>query len=694
MLKSLSNLTARVFPKSSFRALGSIKLAYESPKPSLGAHRAVKLEGKYDLPSIEEFLIPHKDSLKRRDGIKGMFTSDKHTIRAASDVLGGAGHSGDDGSNFHEKKIFSQPPHSSSEAKSIKVKVSDIRDFPKYRKQYEKNKGRSVMLCVGGPAAEDQVVLASVITGVREKLNDILYITRDYKESNVNHAAKQSHARHGNALNADSRLTGHSLIPLIVMRKLIGVSLEEALEPDFIKVDVEFTIDPKKLKIYFGNELNWLKQQYKKYKGDLTEHDINRLESLLSQEILNVLEKETGVKISGGFEKARTDASSIHVTFTEENSKEVREENEEYKRVGIEAKEMDPDEIELLFETEEIDRAWAYPGDTHLEFNAHEINEELAKKFGAKWLEGEEIDRILLTKNDEGNAEIAGVVTKDGEYIYASKLHFTGGYKVDYVFDRDSSVRFQSGSMIRNLANKVEDFLDLQRPLTSDVTVSTGVSINAVFKKSDKIKKLIDRFGSTGEIAVTNSHWTMIADNEEHLVMRITGGGNTGSEEYNPAYFLNVIANTRRIFGDDLIGVLSTYGCPRSINARNSTEFDKIAEGAVISYGKGGTGNTKRHAEAVFGLMILGFEEEVIKYYNQFQTHSGKLLGDQVSEIYEHFKDVEFLHDNTKKTNRRMGYDEDLSDEEKAAIGIMLLALSYIAYKGLTRDKKDDSIER
>jgi hypothetical protein len=277
-------------------------------------------------------------------------------------------------------------------------------------------------------------------------------------------------------------------------------------------------------------------------------------------------------------------------------------------------------------------------------------------------------------------------MTKDGKYFYANKLHFTGGYKVDYEFDRDAPTRFLSGSRLRNLVNKVEDAFGLQKPLNNDITTATGVSINAVFKKNDRIKRIIEKYGSTGEIAITNGHWTMIAQNDDHVVVRITGGGNTGSEEYNPSYFLNTIANTRRIFGDDLIGVLSTYGCPRAVNARNSTEFAKIAEGGVISYGKGATGNTKRHAEAAMGLMMMGFEKEVVEYFNKFQGRQSQPLGDELKEIYQHVKDVEFLHDNVQKTNRRMGYDKTLSTEEMIAVGFALVAASYALYKGISKE--------
>ncbi len=643
------------------------------------------LFGKKDLPSVKEFVSPHYDNVTRGRAMKGMSSSDPATIAIAKEILANAGNKQIAGFGFFEEKIFSQPPRSSSEVGSIKVYISDIRDFPEFVRDYEARKQENVMLCVGGPAAEDQSILAGIISGVRERLDEIIYMTRDYKESNVNHSAKQSHARHGNALNADDSLTGHALLSLTLIRKLIGVSPEEVLEPDYKKIDIEFTIDPAKLKIYFGNELNWLKQKYKKLTGQLTEHDINRLESLLSQEILNIVEKETGIKIGRDAERAKIDSSSIHVTFTEENTREVIHENEEFKRVGIEAEKLTKEELNFFFgeDNQQIHSAFKYPGDTSLEFNTHELNQEIAERHNVLWLDEKEVSRILLTQNEKKEAIVAGIITKTGEYFYANKLHFTGGYKVSYSFDRNSTTRFLSGSTIRNFVNKIEDIFDLQNPLRNEITVSTGVSINAIFKKSDRIKRIIERYGSTGEIAVTNSHWTMIAQNDNYIVMRITGGGNTGSEEYHPAYFLNVIANTRRIFGDDLIGFLSTYGCPRAINARNSTEFAKIAEGGIISYGKGGTGNTKRHAEAAVGLMLLGFEEEVVEYFNKFHGRKEQLIGDELKEIYEHIQHTKFLHDNVKRTNRRMGYDPSLSAEEIIAIIMMIASLAYILKKSI-----------
>lgn len=59
--------------------------------------------------------------------------------------------------------------------------------------------------------------------------------------------------------------------------------------------------------------------------------------------------------------------------------------------------------------------------------------------------------------------------------------------------------------------------------------------------------------------------------------MRATAGGNTGSESYKPSYFLNLTANTRRIFGEAFIGIVSSFGCTRAVNYKNSTQFADIA---------------------------------------------------------------------------------------------------------------------
>lgn len=599
-------------------------------------------------PSVAEFIQKHEEALNRCD-MKGMFTVDLKTIETVKKIL-----EGNKSQKFLEEIILNPPDYSAVKTGSRKIKIADIADYPQYHSQYLANRNQKIILSIGGPAACDQAVLASLIPAIRHRLDGIIYLTKNYAESNVNHSAKQSHARDGSALNANESLTGHALLRIFMMRKIFGIKPQDVLKAHYTKIDVKFTLNFKKLGVYFGNELNWLKQKLKRHNDQLNEHDINRLESVLSQEIMRVIEKEGGVEIDGGGKNPL----ALHLTFAKEAEEEMKHDIAEFGRVKIIPQKFSQEEVKKIFGCNtEITGVYAFHGDSYMKAEDHQNNRNFAEKKSVQWIEGEEVDRIFLIRGEDKKAKIAGVRTKNGKFQYCSKLHASCGYMVDYNFDKNSPSRFKSTSKIKNFLNKAEDFFSFEKPLTSKITTTTGVSINAVFKKTFTIKKMIETFGSIMPIAITNSHWTLIAENDDYVLMRITGGGNTGSEKYNPAYFLNIIANTKRIFGEDaLIGILSTYGCPRALNALNSTEFDMIAEGAIISYGKGGTGNTKRHFEAATALMMLGFGEEIVEYFNQFKNREGEPLGDDIKKIYEITKGTKFFHDSRKRTNRRMGY--------------------------------------
>mgnify|MGYP006946572215 FL=1 len=117
-----------------------------------------------------------------------------------------------------------------------------------------KNQGKGRIVAIGGPSATDQTLLSCMIPTIKENY-DIHYYCRDYLESNVLHSASQSHARHGNALNADPVLRGLYLLPVVLRRMLFKPTLDEVLEPDYIKVDIKFN-NIKYLREYFKNEIN------------------------------------------------------------------------------------------------------------------------------------------------------------------------------------------------------------------------------------------------------------------------------------------------------------------------------------------------------------------------------------------------------------------------------------------------------
>lgn len=111
--------------------------------------------------------------------------------------------------------------------------------------------------------------------------------------------------------------------------------------------------------------------------------------------------------------------------------------------------------------------------------------------------------------------------------------------------------------------------------------------------------------------------------------------------------------NTRSIFGDAFIGIISVYGCPRAVNYKNSTEFCRLANGLVISYGKGGTGNTKRASEAYKALAYLGLGREVEDYFKKFSDMRVNIVNGMI-KVLDKSEEVGFFYDWTQETKKNL----------------------------------------
>lgn len=58
---------------------------------------------------------------------------------------------------------------------------------------------------------------------------------------------------------------------------------------------------------------------------------------------------------------------------------------------------------------------------------------------------------------------------------------------------------------------------------------ATGLSMTMLFRMTPELKNILKEKEGAMEIAIINSHWTIIAHNEDYLLVRSTAGGNTGS---------------------------------------------------------------------------------------------------------------------------------------------------------------------
>lgn len=631
---------------------------------SFPSSQLTKFVHEQSFDSLAEALHVHETALRRNKFLKGFFTRDTRTLEVVKEIL-----HGNPDEQFLTDLFLSPPNLSTNEQRSRVITFSSLQNFPQHHKEYAQRKEQTALASVGGPAALDTALLASLIA--RDRLTANVYISGPFKESNLAHSALQLHVRHGTALNAESDLTGHALLLPFLRRHFFGCSLDEILHPDFRKIDLKLSsLTSEELRIYLGNEFNWLKQILRHRLGLMTEHDLNRLESAFSQDVLHLIENITGVPLSSNAGRDPRASISIHVDLTEVGRKETHANNVLIKKtVGIESESLTDDEKDFFFGVQKtnIVHATRYPNDGSLLPSAHCLKQKMLADRGGQCLQ-QHITDVLFAEDEHhpGRARLAGLITEDGQFLYGSHLHLSPGYKAKFQFGQDE----------HHWLNRLKNRLRVSPPVRAHrLTVATGVSVNALMRNTPHLHKIIDKFGTTPQFAVTNSHWTLLAKNDKHILMRITGGGNTGEEDYNPAYFLNLLANTERIFGRDaLLGIVSTFGCPRSINARNATEFFKAAN-VLISYGKGGTGNTKRHGEAVLALLELGFTDDI---RHLFHRHAH--LATTATDLHRLARSMNFIEEDNEHFNRRLGFDTKIFRSEPFGVLLVVLGVALATY--------------
>ncbi len=97
----------------------------------------------------------------------------------------------------------------------------------------------------------------------------------------------------------------------------------------------------------------------------------------------------------------------------------------------------------------------------------------------------------------------------------------------------------------------------------------------------------------------------------------------------------------------------------------------------MISFGKGGTGNTKRHYEAAEALSLLDsdFRTAAVACLDQYIERSGRPVGQMLADLHKKSLEMGFVHEGQDHINRRLGYDRSLSNAERMGFAMLLLGL-------------------
>ncbi|CAF2109072.1 unnamed protein product, partial [Rotaria magnacalcarata] len=146
--------------------------------------------------SLAESVEFHEEALNSGRYIKGFFTNDDMTLKAAHEILAGNPYE-----TFLTDLLLKPPSQSIHEQRSREITLCAIENFPEYLSEYNKCKNEISLVSVGGPAALDTSLIASIDSNMKTMQQNI-YISGPFSESNLAYSALQLHVRHGTALNA------------------------------------------------------------------------------------------------------------------------------------------------------------------------------------------------------------------------------------------------------------------------------------------------------------------------------------------------------------------------------------------------------------------------------------------------------------------------------------------------------------
>ena len=467
---------------------------------------------------------------------------------------------------------------------------------PENRVAYEKHKAAvehglrpERVVLAGGPAAKIGTILLSMRSGVRDDI-EVAFLYDGGEQSNESASASYEHINHANALNAEHDNSGLAILGLCLKRAMFGEKDPNiALDVDYHKVDLwpsGFSL--RDVPIYIQNELHGRFQAVKFLAGFMNDHDKSRLASLHSTRILSLIEDSLGVALRLPKDEPRS--FFLYLSRTEHRNS-YREHRILRRFVGLQVEKVP----EAVLRRNYGDISNIISGDLIRENHCirhgfDRVCREVIEKLGGNF-----IDRVLIKKiYFDGNlskAPCAAVQIRDlrsGEdrFLPVDRLGLSLGPTATYRFSRERAGIWQRAC----------DRMGIRQPVPHQ-TIATGFSGQLLFRIKDH-----DRFRRMPQTGLKQTHFVEIGRAGDHMIVKLTSGGNIGLPVYSRSYALGALANMFRVLtegcGLDFIDVVCAWPGIRGVNGPNNGQVVRLADNCALRFGEGGTGMSKMGTNA------------------------------------------------------------------------------------------------
>ncbi len=498
-----------------------------------------------------------------------------------------------------------------------KIELSNIKDAPKaYQKSVENHK-QSVLsgdknpkaIFCGGPAAKIAATLACLNNNKNLK---VLFLIDGAEQSNESSSASYEHINHANALNAEYDNTSFGILPSVLKRALFGEKNPAvALNTDYKKVDLwPNSIVIKDIYIYAYYTVHGIIQWAKKKLHIINAHDKSRMASKKSTQVLNYIERKTGIALKLSSIKSR----AIILNYTKkEHIESIKDDKYMRRSINLTSKKLTKQEISEYYSLQtcrHISSADIFHENNCIVHGFDRVIKKTIINNGGDYQDRIKIKEIFFEASRDDTVGTVPVVVgilaeemnnkeNNKRFIPVDYLGLSLGYNADYTFSKKSN----DAGLLGKFLNKV---INYNRPVPYQ-TIATGVSCQVLFKITDKNK--FDKLPHSG---LKQTHFVEMGSDNEHLLVKLTAGGNISNKKYSRSYALSALSNMMRVLtpecGLEYIDVVSAWPCSRGINGSNNGVIVRLGENMALRYAEGSTGMSKMGSNGQTILDMLGID--------------------------------------------------------------------------------------
>lgn len=480
--------------------------------------------------------------------------------------------------------------------------AEDRAALERHRSEVRAGRARPIAAFAGGPAAKIAALLCAL---QGEATPSPVFFLDGAEQSNESGSASYEHINHAHALNADAANSGLAIALTAIKRALFGErDAAAALDPGYRCIDLwprGFAL--RDLPIYLAYEFHGLKQRTLHRLGRFNEHDSSRLAGQRSTRVLSFLEARAGISL-------RMPAMPPRAFFLYTSPAQWRAAQRENRhlRKTLQLK-IDPLSRTALAEAYGEGALGAicggdlFPENGCIRHGFDKLATDALTGLGGHYHARTGLREIYFAEDEAAppGPRAVGVRIEDlasGQTLFQPVEHL--GLSLGPSATYHCHPQLAGGPVSRALDHVFGRDWPVPRQ-----TIATGVTMQVLFRINGQRPYRALPF--TG---LKQAHFVEIASDAQHVLVKLTSGGNIGLPVYSRSYAISALANLLRIVTPDsglsFVDVVCAWPCARGVNGPNNGQIVRLANNCAVRFGEGGTGMSKMGSNAQTLLDLIG----------------------------------------------------------------------------------------